>query len=95
MKSPAVYILTNRPNGTLYIGVTSNLSQRIEQHRAHAVPGFTQKYNCDRLVYFEACDSMEAAIIREKRLKNGHREWKVNLIEKDNPNWQDLSDTLA
>lgn len=95
MKTPAVYILCNRPRGTLYIGVTSNLSQRIEQHRAHAVPGFTQKYNCDRLVYFEACETIESAIIREKRLKNWLREWKLQLIEKANPDWRDLSDELA
>ena len=91
MKVPSIYILTNKPNGTLYIGVTSNISNRIEQHQNKVVSGFSKKYNLDKLVYYEQFDSMYDAINREKQLKNWRREWKVSLIEKHNPSWRDLS----
>lgn len=90
MKQPAVYLLASRRNGTLYIGVTSNLPQRIWQHRKEAVEGFTQKYAVHRLVYFELHDDMATAISREKQLKHWNRAWKIALIEKANPTWRDL-----
>ena len=82
---PTVYIVTNKPYGTPYIGVTSNLAQCIHQHREGIVPGFTSKYLLKRLVYFEQFGTMELAITREKQLKNWHRPWKINLIEAANP----------
>ena len=91
---PVTYILASKINGVLYIGVTSNLSQRIEQHKDNAVAGFTNKYNVHLLVHYEMYDTMEQAILREKRLKKWRRQWKVNLIEKDNPCWNDLSSTI-
>ncbi|QDP02787.1 GIY-YIG nuclease family protein [Thalassotalea sp. PS06] len=90
MKQPAVYILTNKKNSVLYIGVTSNLPQRIYQHREKLVEGFSKRYNLTKLVYFELFDDLENAITREKRMKDWHRQWKVNLIEKNNPDWRDL-----
>ncbi len=87
-----VYILASKRNGTLYIGVTSNLPERIDQHRKHLVEGFTKKYNVDRLVWCEAHDSIEQAIIREKQLKKWNRAWKLALIEKENPQWNDLTE---
>jgi putative endonuclease len=95
MKQFAVYILASKPRGTLYIGVTSNLVQRVWQHRNHVVPGFTHKYDVVRLVYFEMHESAEAAIHREKRLKHWLRQWKIDLIEKTNPEWRDLFDEVA
>src|SRR5689334_12260139 len=89
-RQPAVYILANHRNGTLYIGVTSNLPARIWQHRQHLVPGFTQLHAAHRLVYFEMHESMLAAIAREKLLKKWQRHWKLRLIESMNPDWQDL-----
>lgn len=86
----AVYIVTNAPNGTLYIGVTTDLMRRIAQHRAGEVEGFTKRYGLKRLVYYEAHDDINAAIQREKRLKAWNRVWKIRLIVKDNPNWDDL-----
>ncbi len=94
MKQPAVYIVTNRPKGTLYIGVTSNLIQRIHQHKTHEIEGFSQKYGTDKLVYFELFEDMESAITREKQLKDWRRSWKVALIEKENPEWKDLYEEL-
>ena len=90
MKQGFVYILCNRRNGTLYIGVTSNLVQRVWQHREKLVGGFTEKYNATHLVYYEVFDSITDAITREKRLKNWKRRWKIALIERDNPDWLDL-----
>ena len=90
MKTACVYILASKCNGTLYIGVTSNLVQRIYQHKTKLAAGFTQKYNVDKLVYFEATEDMAAAIVREKQLKKWNRQWKLALIEKDNPEWRDL-----
>ena len=87
---PAVYILASKRNGTLYIGVTSNLSQRISQHRGNQVSGFSNKYKTHHLVWYQFYETMIAAIDAEKKLKKWNREWKVQLIEKVNPYWQDL-----
>ncbi len=89
-KQPCVYIMANKKNGTLYIGVTSNLVQRIWKHKNKQIPGFTEKYNINNLVYFEQHETMEYAITREKQMKKWKREWKINLIEKDNEDWLDL-----
>jgi putative endonuclease len=86
----AVYIMASRKHGTLYVGVTSDLLTRGAQHREGAMRGFTSRYGVKRLVWYEWHDSIEAAIHREKRLKKFGREWKINLIERDNPNWDDL-----
>lgn len=94
MKEPQVYILANKPNGTLYIGVTSDLPQRLWQHRNDATDGFTSKYRIHRLVWHETHDTMESAITREKQLKNWKRLWKINLIEKTNPHWRDLYEEI-
>ncbi|XOV77759.1 MAG: GIY-YIG nuclease family protein [Aestuariibacter sp.] len=85
-----IYIVANKRNGTLYIGVTSNLIKRIYEHRTNAVQGFTRKYSVHRLVYFEKHESSISAINREKRLKFWKRKWKLALIEKFNPDWRDL-----
>lgn len=90
MKQPSVYILASQKNGTLYIGVTSDLVKRCYEHRNQRLPGFTLRYNVRRLVYYELCDTMEAAITREKRLKKWRRAWKLKLIEESNPRWLDL-----
>ena len=90
MKIPCVYILASRPNGTLYIGVTSDLIQRIWQHKSNLVKGFTERYGVHRLVWYEVHDSMESAIQREKAIKKWNRAWKIELIEKNNPTWRDL-----
>ncbi|KQN35416.1 GIY-YIG nuclease family protein [Sphingomonas sp. Leaf38] len=87
---PCVYILASRRYGTLYIGVTSNLLARLVQHREGLIPGFTRRYGIRRLAYYEMFDSMEAAIVREKRLKEWRRAWKIELIEAHNENWDDL-----
>ncbi|HEY0102266.1 MAG TPA: GIY-YIG nuclease family protein [Brevundimonas sp.] len=87
----AVYIMTNGPYGTLYIGVTSDLHHRVAQHRAGTFDGFTKKYQLKRLVWFETFEFMAPALKREKSLKRYLRDWKINLIERDNPHWQDLS----
>ena len=90
MKQPAVYILASQRNGTLYIGVTSDLIKRIWEHRSDLVEGFTKKYRVHQLVYFEQHQDMLAAITREKQLKKWNRAWKLALIEKSNPEWHDL-----
>jgi putative endonuclease len=90
MKSYYVYILASKRNGTLYIGVTSDLIKRVEEHKNNLVDGFTKKYNVHDLVYFENTDNIESAIKREKQLKTWKREWKLELIEKQNPTWSDL-----
>ena len=90
MKAPVLYILANKRNGTLYIGVTSDLIKRIWQHKNNSVAGFTKKYNVHTLVYFEQHQEMMEAIKREKQLKKWNRSWKINLIEKGNPDWDDL-----
>jgi predicted GIY-YIG superfamily endonuclease len=94
MKQPAVYIVANRRNGTLYTGVTSNLAQRAHQHREGSVRGFSARYGCKVLVWYEAHDEMYAAITREKQLKAGSRKRKLALIEELNPEWKDLYETL-
>lgn len=94
MKKPAVYILASKKNGTLYIGVTSDLMKRTWQHKNHIVSGFTEQYQVNRLVYFEQLDDMESAIMREKALKKWQRAWKIRLIEKTNPDWLDLYDEI-
>ena len=91
---PAVYIMTNKKDGTLYIGVTSNLIKRVYEHKQSFVDGFTSKYYLKKLVYFELHYSMEEAIKREKQLKKWNRQWKIELIEKMNSNWNDLYDTI-
>jgi putative endonuclease len=90
MKAPAVYILASQRNGTLYIGVTSDLIQRIWQHRESVVEGFTQQHAVKTLVWYEQHETMESAIKREKTLKKWNRDWKLRLIEKGNPEWLDL-----
>ena len=89
-KQPAVYILSSKRNGTLYVGVTSDLIKRVWEHRNNLVDGFTKRYGVHRLVWYELHKSMESAIKREKRLKEWKRKWKVQVIEKTNPNWEDL-----
>ena len=89
-KQPAVYILASARNGTLYIGVTSDLVKRIWQHKNNCVPGFTERHGVHILVLYEMHASMEAAIVREKRLKKWERMWKLRLIEEQNPQWRDL-----
>jgi len=89
-RHPAVYILASARNGTLYIGVTSDLVKRIWQHRNNCVPGFTESHGVHTLVFYEVHTSMEAAITREKRLKKWNRLWKLRLIEEQNPEWRDL-----
>ncbi|HNW11873.1 MAG TPA: GIY-YIG nuclease family protein [Candidatus Rifleibacterium sp.] len=93
-KQPCVYILASQRNGTLYVGVTSNLVQRIWQHKNNEVEGFTKKYQVHLLVYYELHETMESAITREKQLKKWNRDWKINLIEKENPQWHDLWDII-
>jgi putative endonuclease len=95
MKQPAIYILANQRNGTLYVGVTSNLPARVWQHREGVAEGFTQKYDCKMLVYYEIHATMEAAITREKQLKGGSRQKKLTLIEGINPEWQDLYEEIS
>ena len=85
-----VYIMASKKNGTLYIGVTNNLIHRIFQHKSEFARGFTAKYKVNKLVYFEQTNNIQSAIRREKQLKKWNREWKINLIEKTNPNWDDL-----
>jgi putative endonuclease len=92
VKPGYVYILTNKRGGVLYIGATDDLARRVEQHRARAVPGFTKKYNCERLVWFERFENIHDARIVERRMKAWKREWKVKRIEALNPEWRDLFD---
>lgn len=94
MKSFYVYILSSQRNGTLYVGVTSNLVKRIWEHKNCVVDGFTKKYSVKHLVYYEHHDSAESAIRREKRLKEWKRQWKLDLIEKLNPEWDDLYENI-
>lgn len=94
IKQPYVYILASTRNGTLYTGVTSNLARRMGEHRNGAVGGFTKRHGVQRLVYAEPHDAMETAITREKQLKKWNRAWKLELIEKANPQWLDLYNQL-
>ena len=94
-KSFFVYILANKRNGTLYVGVTSDLIKRIWEHKTKLVSGFTEKYGVDKLVFFEQHQDAENAIKREKRLKFWKRKWKIDLIEKSNPEWKDRYDDIV
>jgi len=93
-KTSFVYILASNKNGTLYIGVTSDLKNRIYQHKNKLIEGFTSKHNVDKLVYFETFEDINSAIKREKDLKKWKRLWKLRLIEETNPYWEDLFDDL-
>jgi putative endonuclease len=94
MKQPCVYLLASRRNGTLYVGVTSDLLQRIWQHKNDFVGGFTKRYGVHSLVWYETCGTMETAISREKAIKEWKRAWKIRLIEEKNPEWRDLYNEL-
>ena len=85
-----VYMLASRKQGTLYLGVTNDLVRRVSQHKQKTLPGFTNRYDVRRLVWFECCDAPADAIAREKEVKKWRRDWKINLIEKDDPDWNDL-----
>jgi putative endonuclease len=94
-KTPCVYMLASSKNGTLYIGVTSNLAVRIAQHRAGQVEGFSKRHGVSRLVWYEPHEAMESAIIREKQMKKWNRDWKVREIGRLNPQWKDLADEIG
>lgn len=87
-----IYILASNKNGTLYIGVTNNLERRVLEHKQKVYEGFSSRYNINRLVYFESFQYINDAILREKRLKKWNRQWKINLIEEENKEWNDLSE---
>ncbi|HEX4183867.1 MAG TPA: GIY-YIG nuclease family protein [Caulobacteraceae bacterium] len=89
-----VYIVANRRNGTIYAGMTDNLARRIWEHRSKAIPGFTARYGCDRLVWYEVCETREGAFRRERQVKEWRRSWKLVLIEENNPTWTDIYETL-
>ena len=91
---PCVYILASKRNGTLYVGVTSDLPGRVRQHKARLSPGFTSRYGVSDLVWYEPHETMESAIAREKALKNWRRSWKIRLIKESNPLWADLRDEI-
>lgn len=93
-KQPAVYLLASKPRGTLYTGVTSNLIQRIWQHKSNLVEGFTQKYHVHQLVYYELHQDIAQATLREMQIKKWNRKWKIELIESVNPDWVDLWDQI-
>ena len=93
-KKYCVYILASKNGRAIYIGSTSNLAQRISQHKNKEVDGFSKKYNCINLVYFEELDSAYDMVLRERQLKNWHRDWKNNLITEFNPEWRDLTDSI-
>ena len=98
MKSAAmyyVYLLASRMNGTLYLGVTNNLVRRVYEHKSKVHPGFTARYDVSRLVWFEAYDDPSTAIAREKDIKKWRRDWKIRLINRDNPDWKDLYSAIA
>ncbi len=95
MKSYYVYILASKKNGTLYIGVTSNLLKRVFEHKNGLIDGFWKKYGVHRLVYYESTENIQSAIQREKQMKMWRRMWKIELIEKMNPEWKDLYDELV
>ena len=90
-----VYLLASKPHGTLYIGSTSDLVRRVWEYKTKAIPGFTAKYGVDRLVWFERHDALEAAMVREQRIKGWKRLWKIELIENDNPRWIDRYPEVA
>ena len=94
MKQPCVYMLASKRKGTLYVGVTSDLVQRVWQHKNDLVEGFTKRYGVHTLIWYEVCGTMETAIAREKAIKEWKRAWKIRLIEGRNPEWRDLYDEL-
>ena len=94
-KQPVVYILASKKNGTLYVGVTSNLAKRVWEHKNDLVRGFTKRYNVHDLVWYELHENMDFAIQREKQLKEWKRQWKLELIESANPDWSDLYPTIT
>jgi len=94
-RAPYVYMMANKRNGTIYTGVTSNLAQRVYQHREGLTPGFTTRYGCKLLVFYEPCERMDDAIAREKQIKGGSRAKKIALIQAMNPEWRDLYEGLA
>ncbi|WP_032139600.1 GIY-YIG nuclease family protein [Rickettsia tamurae] len=94
MKQPTVYIIANKRNGTIYLGVTSNLIKRIYEHKNNTTNGFSKKYSCKMLVFYEIHETMDSAITREKQIKSGSRAKKLNLIEQMNVNWKDLYDEI-
>ena len=95
MKQPCVYILASERNGTLYVGVTSNLVKRVWEHKSDLVGGFTKRYGVHTLVWYEGHETMESAIAREKAIKEWRRAWKLELVEERNPAWRDLYEELA
>lgn len=95
MKQYFVYVLASKKNGTLYIGITSDLLGRVWQHKNKVVDGFTKKYDVSSLVYYEQTEDVRSALSREKQLKNWKRKWKIELIEKENPKWIDMYDTMT
>jgi len=94
MKNYYVYILASKRNGTLYVGVTNDLIRRVHEHKHNLVKGFTSKYGVHSLVYYEQTNDVQTALEREKKLKKWNREWKIDLIERNNPKWRDLYDEL-
>lgn len=90
-----VYIVASARNGTLYVGVTTNLTKRVSEHREKIADGFTKKYNVTRLVYYEVHETVEAAIAKEKVIKKWKRKWKLDMIESKNPEWQDLFEAIC
>jgi len=94
MQQYYVYILASKRNGTLYIGVTNNLKKRVYEHKNEIIDGFTKRYNVKNLVYYEATPDIRSAIIRERQMKKWYRKWKIKLIEKENPLWEDLYEKL-
>ena len=94
MKTYVIYILANKPRGTLYIGFTNELKRRMKEHRSGVIDGFSKKYNLKMLVHVEQYEYVNNAIAREKQLKRWHRDWKINLIEQQNPKWNDLYEDI-
>ena len=94
-KQPVVYIMASKRNGTLYTGVTGDLPARVWQHKNNAAEGFTKKYSVHKLVYVEQHEDMPSAIKREKQIKKWHRQWKLELIERQNPTWRDLYEDIV
>lgn len=94
MRKPCVYLLASKRNGTLYVGVTSDLVRRLWEHKTGNFPGFTKDYGVKFLMHFEVFETMDQAIAREKAIKKWHRDWKIQLIEKENPGWRDLAEDL-
>ena len=94
MKKGFIYMMSNKQDGVLYVGVTSDIVKRVYEHKNGFVDGFTKQYNLKNLVYYEVYNDIEEAIKREKQLKNWHREWKIELVNKQNPQWEDLYESI-